>query len=71
MSTFDPQEQLKISKAAALLDYSPRTIWRMIEQGKLDTVGTGKLRRVTRQSIATFQEKYNSRKETDDARETA
>ena len=54
-----PQERLQytIEDTAFLLSVSRRTIERLIEQGELQTIGQGKLKRITRESILRYMER--------------
>lgn len=49
--------QVKIATAAKLLDYHVRTVYRLIDRGELETVGTGRLRRITVASLRAFQQR--------------
>jgi excisionase family DNA binding protein len=49
--------QYKLRDAARLLSVSVRTVERLIQRGELETVGLGKLRRVTLASILAYQER--------------
>jgi excisionase family DNA binding protein len=55
--------QHSVKHAAELLDYSIRTIYRLIDQGKLETTGSGQLLRITDESIRAYQERIRNRKE--------
>jgi excisionase family DNA binding protein len=54
--------QVSIAEAALMLDYSDRTIRRLIAAGELEAVGKGGLRRVTVVSIEAYQQRHSSRK---------
>lgn len=54
--------QHSVKHAADLLDYSPRTIYRLIEKGELETTGAGQLLRITDESIRAYQERIRNRK---------
>jgi excisionase family DNA binding protein len=49
--------QVKIKRAAELLDYSERTIYRLIDAGELDAVGSGTRRRIPVASIHAYMER--------------
>lgn len=49
--------QVKIKRAAKLLDYSERTIYRLIGAGELDAVGSGTRRRIPVASIHAYMER--------------
>ena len=55
--------QLSIKHTAELLDYSCRTVYRLIARGELETTGSGQLLRVTYESILAYQERIRNRKE--------
>lgn len=55
--------QLSIKHTAQLLDYSYRTVYRLIRRGELETTGSGQLLRVTYESILAYQERIRNRKE--------
>jgi excisionase family DNA binding protein len=52
--------QFKIEDTARLLSVSRRTVERLIEQGELATVGTGRLKRIPFDSIAAYQVRHRS-----------
>ena len=49
--------QVSVKHAAEILDFSPRTIYRLIERGELETTGSGQLLRITYASILAYQER--------------
>lgn len=49
--------QVKIATAAKLLDYNIRTVYRLIDRGELETVGQGRLRRITVTSLRAYQQR--------------
>lgn len=49
--------QVKIAIAAKLLDYNIRTVYRLIDRGELETVGRGRLRRITVASLRAYQQR--------------
>lgn len=55
--------QVSVKHAAALLDHSTRTIYRLIEKGELETTGSGQLLRIDYQSLLAYQERIRNRKE--------
>jgi excisionase family DNA binding protein len=55
--------QVSIKHAAEILDYSVRTVYRLIERGELETTGKGQLLRITYASIVAYQERIANRKE--------
>ena len=55
--------QVSVKRAADLLDYSTRTIYRLITAGELETTGSGQLLRITYESILAYQERIRNRKE--------
>ena len=52
--------QYSITDTARLLDFSRRTVERLIERGELATVGTGKLKRVPYDSIVAYQNRHRN-----------
>jgi excisionase family DNA binding protein len=52
--------QYKIEDTARLLSVSRRTVERLIEQGELATIGTGKLKRVPYDSIVSYQNRHRN-----------
>lgn len=54
--------QHRIEEAAELLAVSRRTIERLIACGELETVGQGRLRRVTHASIIAYQNRHRNEK---------
>lgn len=57
----EPPKQVKIARAAQLLDYSEKTIDRLIRSGELVAVGSGRLRRVEYASIVAYIERHRDR----------
>jgi excisionase family DNA binding protein len=55
--------QYSVKHTADLLDYSPRTVYRLIERGELETTGSGQLLRITDESILAYQERIRNTKE--------
>lgn len=55
--------QVSIKHAAELLDYSVRTVYRLIEKGELDTTGSAQLLRIDYTSLRAYQERIRNRKE--------
>lgn len=55
--------QLSIKHAAEMLDYSSRTVYRLIERGELETTGSGQLLRITYESVLAYQERIRNTKE--------
>jgi len=51
---FPVQRLLTIHQAAAELNCSPRTVWRLISAGSLRMVRLGRAVRITRESIEAF-----------------
>ena len=52
--------QHSVKHAADLLDYSTRTIYRLIDKGELDTTGSGQLLRITDESIRAYQDRIRN-----------
>jgi excisionase family DNA binding protein len=52
--------QYSIIDTARLLGFSRRTVERLIAQGELATVGTGKLKRIPYDSIVAYQNRHRS-----------
>ena len=52
--------QFKINDTARLLSVSRRTVERLIEDGELSTIGTGKLKRIPYDSIVAYQNRHRS-----------
>jgi excisionase family DNA binding protein len=52
--------QVSVKRAAELLDYSTRTIYRLIAAGELETTGSGQLLRITYDSIVAYQERIRN-----------
>jgi excisionase family DNA binding protein len=52
--------QYKIEDTARLLSVSRRTVERLIAQGELATIGTGKLKRVPYDSIVAYQNRHRN-----------
>ena len=52
--------QYSIVDTARLLGFSRRTVERLIAQGELATVGTGKLKRVPYDAIVTYQNRHRN-----------
>jgi excisionase family DNA binding protein len=55
--------QVTVKHAARLLGYSVRTVYRLIEQGELETTGHRHLLRVTYDSILAYQQRTRNRRE--------
>lgn len=55
--------QVSVKHAAELLDYSPRTVYRLIDKGEIETTGSGQLLRITYESILRYQERIRNQKE--------
>lgn len=55
--------QVSVKRAAELLDYSTRTIYRLIANGELHTTGRGQLLRITYESILAYQTRILNTKE--------
>jgi excisionase family DNA binding protein len=55
--------QVSVKHAAELLDYSPRTVYRLIDKGELETTGRGQLLRITYESLLAYQERIRNTKE--------
>lgn len=60
-----PTERLQVSikHAAELLDYSTRTIYRLIAAGELVTTGSGQLLRIDYQSLLDYRARISNAKE--------
>lgn len=52
--------QYSITDTARLLDFSRRTVERLIACGELASIGRGKLRRVPYDSIVTYQNRHRN-----------
>lgn len=52
--------QYTLSDTARLLAVSRRTVERLISQGELDSIGTGKLRRVPYDSILHYMDRHRN-----------
>ncbi len=50
--------QVKIARAARLLDCSERTVTRLLDTGELVAVGSGRLRRIEYASIIAYIERH-------------
>lgn len=57
-----PPLQLSVKHTAELLDYSARTVYRLIERGEFETTGSGQLLRITHESILAYQERIRNTK---------
>lgn len=55
--------QVSVKRAAELLDYSPRTIYRLIGRGELETTGSGQLLRIDYASLLAYQERIRNGRE--------
>lgn len=55
--------QVSVKRAAELLDYSTRTIYRLIAAGELETTGRGQLLRIDYQSLIAYQTRIRNTKE--------
>jgi excisionase family DNA binding protein len=58
-----PVQQYTIKRAADILDYSVRTVYRLIKAGELHTTGRRHLLRVTAESLAAYQQRIRNGKE--------
>lgn len=54
--------QVSVRHAAEMLDYSTRTIYRLISQGELATTGSGQLLRIDYQSLLDYQSRIRNTK---------
>lgn len=57
LSVIEPL-QVSVATAALLLDYSKRTVRRLIAKGDLETVGQGRLLRILMASILAYQRRH-------------
>lgn len=55
--------QHSVKHVAELLDFSTRTVYRLIEKGEFDTIGKGQLLRITDESVRAYQDRNRNRKE--------
>lgn len=55
--------QVSVKRAAELLDYSARTVYRLIERRELETTGSGQLLRIDYASLLAYQERIRNRTE--------
>lgn len=55
--------QVSVKRAAELLDYSTRTVYRLIEKGELETTGSGQLLRIDYASLLAYQDRIRNTKE--------
>jgi hypothetical protein len=55
--------QVTVKHAAQILDYSVRTVYRLIEMGELETTGHRHMLRVTYASILAYQQRIHNRRE--------
>jgi len=55
--------QYTIKRTARLLDFSVRTVYRLIDAGELETTGNRHMLRVTHESIVAYQQRNRNRKE--------
>lgn len=55
-----PVQQYTIKRTADILDYSVRTVYRLIEAGELHTTGRRHLLRVTAESLVAYQQRIRN-----------
>jgi hypothetical protein len=55
--------QYSIKRTAQILDYSVRTVYRLIDAGELETTGNRHMLRVTHTSIVAYQQRIHNQKE--------
>lgn len=55
-----PVQQYTIKRTADILDYSVRTVYRLIEAGELHTTGRRNLLRVTAESLVAYQQRIRN-----------
>lgn len=55
--------QYTVKRAAQILDYSVRTVYRLIDAGELETTGNRHMLRITHRSIVAYQQRILNQKE--------